>query len=162
MSPALLWPCCLTLLAALLQATCLAAWPIHGEWADLVLVSVVLIALQGGTRQGLSAGVTAGLAMGFGSGRAMTAFLLSYVVMAAMIARLRQAWQIESPLIQIAVVIGATFGQAIVFGLLYPSLFSRTDLWDALVLRCGLNTVATVPLSWLLSRLPLPKASVME
>jgi rod shape-determining protein MreD len=150
------------LLAALLQATCLAAWSIRTEWADLVLVTVILITLQGGTRQGLVAGVTGGLAMGFGSGQALTAFLVSYAVMAAVIARLRQAWQIESPLIQIAVVLGATLGQAVVFGLLYPSLFSRPDLWDALLLRAGLNAAVTMPLSWLLSWLPIPKASVME
>lgn len=162
MSAALLWSAGLTLLAALLQSTWLAAWPLGGEWADLVLVTMVLLALQGGTRQGLMSGVVGGLAKGLGSGTAVSAFLVSHLVTVSAVARLRQAWQIESLFIQFAVVAAATLTEAMVFGLLYPDLFRRPLLWDHLVLRGGLNIVATVPLSWLLSRLPVPKASVME
>ncbi len=162
MSPALLWPCGLTLLAALLQSTCLAAWPIGCEWADLVLVVIVLLALHGGARQGLAAGLVGGLAKGLASGTALTAFLLSHLLTASVVARLRQSWQIESLFIQIAMVLAATGFEVLVFGLLFPEIFSRPTLWDHLILRCGLNAAATVPLSWLLGRLPLPKASVMD
>ena len=160
MNAALLWSCGLTLLAGMVQSTCVPS--IHGEWPDLVLVTIVLLSLQGGARQGLTAGVVGGLFMGLATGKSATAFLLSHLVTASMVVRLRRSWQIESLFIQVLVVLAATIGEMVLFGLLYPEVLGRPRFLDHLVLRCGLNIAATVPLSWLLSRLPTPKASVVD
>ncbi|NUQ02133.1 MAG: hypothetical protein HUU35_19980 [Armatimonadetes bacterium] len=154
MSRAAGWTVAAVFAAAMLQTTWLPRLQVAGEWADPVLVLVLVTALLHGTEAGLVAGFAAGLLMGWLTSAAGAAFLISRLVGAVGIGFLAAHWHRENVLVQMVAVVVGTIGCELVFAGLYPPLFETPDLAFRLCLRGLLNALLAAPAMWLVDRLP--------
>ncbi len=150
----------LVLVAALLQSTWVGWIQVVGEWPDLVLVLVILVALQGGHEAGAAAGVAGGLAMGWLTGVGGLAFLLTRGAVGLAAAELRLHWHRENLVVQVVAVLCGTVACELLFAALNPSVIAVPG-WAWRVATRALLNVPLVPLvSVVVSRLPLTTESL--
>ncbi|MBI5830942.1 MAG: hypothetical protein HZB16_01350 [Armatimonadetes bacterium] len=148
------WMC---LVAVLLQSHLAYRMGWAGEFCDLSLAVALSCALAAGEETGILAGLVVGLLMGYSAGLALPAFIVSRVVAAGAVGRMRFVVHAGNPLAQVGVVALGAVGAEVLFALFYPAVLGQPGWFERVLFRAGLTAIVTLPVAWLLSWLPLPE-----
>ena len=151
------WAPWVALAAVLLQSH--LAWRLGwaGEFSDLSLAVALSCALAAGEETGLVTGLVVGLLMGYSAGLALPAFVLSRVLTAYGVGRMRFVVHASNPLAQMGIIAVGALAAELIFALAYPAVLGHDAWFERVLFRAGLTAIITLPVAWLLSWLPLPE-----
>lgn len=157
MKRSLFWAAFAVIVAAWVQGALISRWSVGAEYPDLILVTILLVALIHGREAGLVAGVTGGLLLGWLTGFAGAAFFLSTVAVAYGVSLLKYHWHLENLFVRLLAVFLGSLGAAAMFVFLYPQALHTPDLLVRVTLRATLNAALALPAGAVVARLPLPR-----
>lgn len=152
-----IWP--LLWLLLVLQTTVFARLVLWGIHLDVVLLSVVAVALLFGMETGLFFGLIAGVFTGYCSGASIGSYALSRLVIGGGFGLFDRRFSRDNPLAPPLCAVAATFIAHAMFGILSPGEYGF-DLWlrQTFIAAC-IHAVCIWPVYWLFMRLiPQPRA----
>lgn len=154
-----LWP--LLWLLLVLQTTVFARFVVWDVHIDIVLLSVVSVALLYGMETGALFGLVAGILTGYCAGVSIGSYVLSRLVVGTGFGLFDRRFSSDNPVAPPLCAVAATLIVHIIFGVFSPGEFTLDVWFRQTIIAAVAHAVCIWPIYWLFSRfVPQPRTLV--